>query len=244
MSEWSLAALLDVWEKGLPRPVPEKALLLLSTAFPQQSPDGLAHWSIGQRNAQLLTLREKLFGTRLVGVATCPACGERLEMQFETSDIRTGGAAEPVASRRLEVGGYAVQYRLPTSADLLAIQGHEDPALARQVLLERYLLSAQYDGEEAPAAALPEAVVTAIAEAMERGDPLANIELALSCPACGHRWQALLDLPAYVWSELDAWARRILREVHHLASAYGWSERDILNMRPWRRQVYLEMIGP
>jgi hypothetical protein len=33
-----------------------------------------------------------------------------------------------------------------------------------------------------------------------------------------------------------------VREVHLLASAYGWRESDILAMTPWRRQLYLELV--
>ena len=243
MHSLSPSALLEVWEKGMTQPAPQKALLLLSAAFPEESPATLAQCSIGQRNALLLTLREWLFGPQFVSVATCPACGERLELQFESSDIRVSPPDEPAESLALEVAGYAVQFRLPNSADLATVQGLEDPTVAQQALLERCLLSVQRGGEETPVAKLPAEVVTAMAEAMEQADPLANIELALSCPACEHQWQALLDILAYVWSELDAWARRVLREVHYLASAYGWSEHEILNMRPWRRQIYMEMIG-
>ena len=243
MHSLSPTALLEVWEKGMTQPAIQKALLLLNAAFPEEAPATLAQRSIGQRNALLLTLREWLFGPQFVSVASCPACGERLELQFETSDIRVTPAHEPAESLALEVAGYAVQFRLPTSTDLATVQSYEDPAVVQQVLLEHCLLSARHDGEETPIAALPAEVVTAMAEAMEQADPLANIELALSCPACGHPWQAVLDILAYAWSELDAWARRVLREVHYLASAYGWSEHDILNMRPWRRQIYKEMIG-
>ena len=34
---------------------------------------------------------------------------------------------------------------------------------------------------------------------------------------------------------------RILREVHTLAAAYGWSEAEILALSPARRRVYLEL---
>jgi hypothetical protein len=37
-------------------------------------------------------------------------------------------------------------------------------------------------------------------------------------------------------------ARRLLIEVHSLASAYGWSETDILSMSEPRRALYLEMV--
>ena len=43
------------------------------------------------------------------------------------------------------------------------------------------------------------------------------------------------------WAEIDAWARRILREVNILARAYGWRESDILALGAVRRQIYLTM---
>jgi hypothetical protein len=243
MHALSPAELLEVWEKGMTQPAVQKALLLLSVAFPEESPAALAQRSIGQRNALLLTLREWLFGSQFVSVATCPQCGERLELNFETADIRAMPPSEPAESLALDVAGYVVQFRLPNSADLAMVLGYEDPVVAQRVLLERCLLSAQHAGEETSAEALPAEVVETIVETMDQADPQANIQLSLTCPACAHQWQAILDILTYVWRELDAWARRILREVHYLASVYGWSEHDILNMRPWRRQIYMEMIG-
>jgi hypothetical protein len=84
-----------------------------------------------------------------------------------------------------------------------------------------------------------EAVVGRIAE----HDPQADTQLSLTCPGCDHRWQALFDIVSFFWSELEALAIRVLREVHLLASAYGWREEDILAMSPPRRQLYLGMVG-
>ena len=36
---------------------------------------------------------------------------------------------------------------------------------------------------------------------------------------------------------------RFLRDVHTLASTYGWREADILALSPWRRQYYLALIA-
>ena len=78
---------------------------------------------------------------------------------------------------------------------------------------------------------------------MADADPQADVRLALDCPACGHKFLAAFDVVAYFWSEINAWAYRLLGEVHTLASAYGWREDDILALSPWRRHVYLEMVG-
>ena len=78
---------------------------------------------------------------------------------------------------------------------------------------------------------------------MAQADPQANIQLALGCPACGHSWLALFDIVGFFWREIDTWARRVLRDIHTLALAYGWSEAEILALSPWRRQFYLEMVS-
>src|SRR5262249_55645931 len=63
----------------------------------------------------------------------------------------------------------------------------------------------------------------------------------LRAPACGHGWQADLDVGAFVLAEVDAHAARLLGEVHGLAHAYGWSEADILALSTARRRRYLEL---
>jgi hypothetical protein len=78
---------------------------------------------------------------------------------------------------------------------------------------------------------------------LAEADPLADVQLAVSCPSCGTRQQVSFDILSFFWTEIEAWAWRILREVHTLASAYGWHEHDILALSPRRRQSYLEMVG-
>jgi hypothetical protein len=52
----------------------------------------------------------------------------------------------------------------------------------------------------------------------------------------------VFDIGGYLWEELDAWAHRVARDVHVLASAYSWSEDDILGMTAERRGTYLDLI--
>jgi hypothetical protein len=51
------------------------------------------------------------------------------------------------------------------------------------------------------------------------------------------------DIISFFWKEIDHWVKHLLLDVHVLAKAYGWSENDILEISPWRRRIYLEMIG-
>ena len=48
---------------------------------------------------------------------------------------------------------------------------------------------------------------------------------------------------SYLWHEVDAWALRLLRDVHRLARAYSWREADILALSPSRRQCYLDLLN-
>jgi hypothetical protein len=41
---------------------------------------------------------------------------------------------------------------------------------------------------------------------------------------------------------VEARARRILQEVHTLASSYGWHEAEILALGDTRRAMYLQMV--
>ncbi|MEI2579948.1 T4 family baseplate hub assembly chaperone [Scytonema sp. PRP1] len=246
MRSLSAQELLQVWEQGLNQPSVQRALLLLAAACPETSPQLLAELSIGQRDAYLLTLREWLFGSQIASLVTCSNCGDRLELTFSVEDIRVPqDIILQVLS--LDVADYQVQFRLPNSLDLMAIPTrytHNQNILAvRRFLLERCLLKVESNSSEQPVSELPAEVMEAVVAQMAEADPQADVQLALCCPACKHKWQAIFDIVSFVWSEINAWAYRILREVHTLALAYGWREADILAMSPQRRQFYLEMVG-
>lgn len=241
-SALTTAALLDVWERGLSEKPLQRALSLLAAAHPATSLAQLQELSIGQRDAQLIELREALFGSQLTCLVPCPQCGERLEITLDTTQLRSLPAASG-ATHSLAAGGCEIQFRLPNSADMLLIANLPDPAHARQTLLERCVRQVARDGQPLATTDLPPSVVEDLAGRMAQLDPQADIQIALDCPACQQHWSTSFEIVSYLWSEINAWAVRLLREVHRLARAYGWREADILAMSPLRRQFYLELIG-
>jgi hypothetical protein len=80
-----------------------------------------------------------------------------------------------------------------------------------------------------------------IGQSLARADPLAETRLALRCPVCESQWEENLDIVSFLWREIEARARRLLFEIHTLASAYGWAEADILSLSEHRRALYFEM---
>ncbi len=221
-------------------------MALLAAASPEATIDALAELSIAERDAHLLKMRQWAFGAQMTGLVTCHGCGERLELNFSVKDIspwpdgEVAGLDEPFC---LSTGDYELHFRLPNSHDLSAVAIPGDLAERRRQLFERCVLAVREAGEERSVDQIPDDVVDAVAEAMGRADPMADLQIALSCPACERRWKETFDIVSFFWREIDAWARRLLRDVHKLASAYGWREADILEMTPRRRQFYLEMVG-
>jgi len=234
-------ALLAAWEEGAGQPPPRRAITLLAAARPERSAAEWARASIGERDRALLGLREELFGACLEGAAVCPACGQRLQLTFTTHDFLGSPIDVPITkeSLRVEAAGYEVVYHLPTTADLLAAVETGEP----EELMKRSVEVARRGGETVDPAHMPEEVASAVSAAMAQADPLAEVWMALACPACSHRWTCLFDILSFLWGEIEDWAQRMLREVHVLASAYGWSETDIVAMSPRRRQMYLDMVG-
>ena len=254
--------LLDAWERGRTASPLHRALLLLALACPEWSPEQLAQLPLGRRDALLLRLRAWTFGPHLDSVVDCPACGERLEFTLDSRQLAPDAhppqlpdpEPQPVTLEvRLEGQPLAITLRLPTSQDLAAAlqeaDPETDPQAARDALLRRCLLDVQprEEGQEQTGSLalphpLPKSLAIALAQALEAEDPLADLRLELTCPACEHAWQAPFDILGFFWQEIDDWAWRMLREVHLLARSYGWSQEAILSMSAWRRRIYLEMV--
>lgn len=231
--------MLAAWELGRrdSRPL-ERALALLGAAYPDTSGSSLAALTIGQRDALLLALRELAFGPELGALAECPGCALEVafEMRIEDLLVDRASADEPLC---LHADGYEVEFRLPNSADLRELKNVSD---ARQALAQRLISRSVRSGVSVKTQELPEKLLAELEQKMEEADPQSDIELNLHCEACGHCWQVPFDIVQFLWTEVDAWAVRMFREVHCLARVYGWSEADILAMSPWRRQCYLELI--
>lgn len=237
----SAADVVAVWERGQGRHPVDRALLLLGAALPARSRDELAALTVGQRDGLLLQARERTLGPTLQCYVPCPACALPLEFPVEVREILVADPQAPLArEHETEAAGVRMRFRLLDSRDLAAVARVADPAAARRALLSRALLWARGEEGELAPHALPPAAAAALAAELALRDPQSEVEFSLKCAACGHAWLSLLDVAAFFWAELSVQARRLLREVHQLAAAYGWREADVLGMSAARRAFYLE----
>ena len=243
MNQLSAARLLEVWEQGLSAKPVERALLLLNAARTEESWDALLKLSIGKRDARLLQLRAETFGSSLQAMSDCPHCGEAVEMSLYVRDILVDMPETEDGLLSLSTGNYNVHFRLPDSSDLAAAVAVGDRTIAARQLFHRCLIEVRQDDKIVSFDELPSTVLDAVAEYISRIDAQSNVELEMTCPACSHAWVSPFDIVAFFWMEVSVWAKRMLRDIHILARAYGWSEEEILALSPARRQAYLEMVS-
>lgn len=193
---------------------------------------------VGDRDLLMLELRELTLGEHFFAVVNCPACREKMDVNFKAGEVpvdpplSTGGPytlqmTDPGRERNL-------QFRLPTGADQEAVLGlpTEDAA---DKLLFRCLLD---DG----GIQVNDTEKVLIAEAIERLAPKVELELELLCPSCGHQFVVPFDTTAFFLEELRGNDRNLLQEFHCLAFHYHWSHSEILGLDRERRRTYLSLL--
>lgn len=136
----------------------------------------------------------------------------------------------PSDPTEIEFEGRKWLVRWPDSRDLADAAACQDRGLARSILISR-ILPVDVDEASVPP-------ILAALSAAHRS----FWSMELHCCACPHSWNVVFDAGEFLWREVRAAARRILREVDVLSRVYHWSEDEILAMSEIRRSSYLEMV--
>ena len=229
MRTFSNSDILEMWERGQPLHPLDRGLLALSVSLSSPAEE-LANWPLGQRNRALFDLHRMSFGSRLRGWTSCAGCGEKVEFDLEANSLMIEDGPEEA----LVVGDE--RFRLPTSRDMAEVMAASDAKAAAIRLVERCAVDASR------AVTWSDRMLEEVEEKMATADPMAETRLRLRCPTCDREWDETLDIASFVWAEIEARARRLLWEVHSLASAYGWTEAETLSLPAARRATYLEMV--
>jgi hypothetical protein len=167
--------------------------------------------------------------------AQCLDCAEAFEMELSLAAIcELGHEAErsPVIEIELE-DAQAIVLRRPTGADQRRWQA--EPEATDASMLADLLVSAP------PLESLSEQL-TRIAAAMQTADLLSAFQISYVCPHCDHADDLALDLEGALLARLQSHTQQLTLEVHRLASRYGWSEAQILELPPHRRAAYLRLL--
>lgn len=222
--------LLDLWHRCAGEPVVMRPAILLEELGAERD---AARLPVGRRDRQLIDLRTRMFGAEIDCNCDCSACGTRIEIRFDLTAL----PRETEIPDRIVVThqGAGYGFRPPGTSDVADVM--EISAATRAgALVQRCAL----DPLPEP---LPANLITDVSGAFEAIDPDAEITLQATCPECGAESSALFDIGAHFWQDICRRVRRVLHEVHYFASAYGWTEAQILSVPHYRRQEYLRLGG-
>ena len=166
--------------------------------------------------------------------ASCAACGESYDiaMALARAPRKVAGAGFPLAEVETSLGVRRFEAPCGWHEEAAARRPGPDPRRRFAALTGLSELA------EAEAERFSEADLDVIEAALDAISPDVADSAATGCPACGAETRARIEPLRFTLPS----AATVLTEAHLLASAYRWSEREILALPPTRRRNYADLI--
>lgn len=210
--------------------------LISEVSGPVPTPGKAGSLPSADRDCLLCAIYRNTYGSRISGTVACASCGKAFDLDFDLIELQAAlqpaNDAYPMPTNGLMafVMPDGRSFRLPTGEDELAVWHlPADEALAE--LLLRCVLKGD-----------PHLDPHSVQAAMQAVAPLLDVELTGHCPECGLYQAIHFDIQSYLLSALQAEKPRLMREVHRLATAYGWPLGEILNLSRSQRRSYVKLI--
>ncbi|MBL29426.1 MAG: hypothetical protein CMM50_17985 [Rhodospirillaceae bacterium] len=188
---------------------------------------------LADRDLLLAEIQRDAFGDRCEADAACIACGQPYTMAFSLGammasqrDPEDSLVEGPDPESRFRLGD--VRFRLPSSRDLADAAAAEDPASA---VLTACILSGDPAGRE-----------TDIEAAMAAAGPVLDLDLDAVCPNCGTSQSPRFRISDFLRQCFVQERRLRQREIHCIATAYGWSYDSIMRLSRADRQDFVGLI--
>jgi hypothetical protein len=179
----------------------------------------------------------------------CPQveCRQSLEIDLPITEII---AVQRKAEKqdRLDWGQEPniLRFRRPTGDDQRGWQKRSfaNIAQARAAIVQSLLVAANETGPivENLIGLPPAEFADTIENSLEDFDPLVAFSVRVCCPQCSVETDLQVDLEALALTELKRIQIESFHNIHRLASAYHWSEAEILCLSSDRRTRYLTLI--
>lgn len=191
---------------------------------------------IADRDEVLAVIYSTLYGNVIDSTVYCRWCSDPFDLSFSLRDFQVHiGEGEALLDVRGQSDGtYAltdeVVFRLPTGNDELFILGLPSER-KESALLERCLLKGDAGKDH-----------EVLQQAMEQVAPLLQGSLSSRCPSCGKEQSIHFDMQSFLLQRLLLEKKNVIREVHTIASAYGWTLREILDLPRQQRKTYCSFI--
>jgi hypothetical protein len=213
----------------MPRPVLVSALL---ASCATSSSHSVEHWQKQTLSCRTLALLQLVAQTRRNRVCTITLTCQQPECREPAFEASVPLSALEQLVAQSEQQPLHTRFRQPTGED--QIQWLTLPrtemgvrAMARSLLTTRTGDEAWLSDAEA---------------ALSELDPLTAFSVTCSCPGCEVKHAHPIDLEGWALAHLQQRQAALIRIVHRLATAYRWTEADVLALPAWRRMAYLQHI--
>ncbi len=237
--------LLAAWELCQHRSCDELAVGLLEL-FSGMSPQDCLHLPLGERDFFLLSAYKQNFAAELEVCDQCGECDETIEFRLPIDELLSARIAAVPALLEVAAEGWVVACKPLHSMAVIETQREMSPEanddfedVGRRVT-KRLIERVSESGTERGINDLPTPVLDVVADRCCTIHPLAEVKVHPRCPECEHQWSAVLDITGFLSQRINLLADRLLHQIHRLASHYGWTEDDILNLSAARRAAYLQ----
>lgn len=210
--------------------------LLVETPGTSVGPGRAWDLAISDRDRLLATIYMQCFGDRIESCVPCRDCDRAFDLSFSLRGLidnlynREGLSTTGPDEQGIYTLADGRRFRLPTAADQRNVLGLEaEPAIT--ALLERCVV----EGD-------PGADPETLQAAMDEVGPILDVDFEVTCPECGTGQGVRFDIQTYLLRALAHEKLFLTREVHRIATVYGWGLQEILNLPRDDRRTYVRLI--
>lgn len=231
------SSILNIWDSCVDKNQAFKGVALASLALNEKNHSNISDWSIEKRDVALFHVRKTLFGNKFSNIAHCPQCNQTVEWDLYLQQMGIPNLIDIPDNLEIpiKIADYNLMVRLPNSNDLFSNN--------KDKIIENCILNFKEYNEQLIDQKIPDILVNQISSKYDEICKASNITYHLNCVECEHKWQVIFDIVAYLWKEIDQWAKSFLGQIYMLAKTFGWSETDIINMSDNRRNYYLNLLN-
>jgi hypothetical protein len=249
--------------ENLPIPVRTTALLERVVSFQDGNGDCtttqyevIRQLTIGDRVALMLHLRRLSFGDGLHSVVSCPSCRESMSLDSSVDIFLKPDYLQKNKQQNyiINLEKYSLKIRPLTGADqeLILDRYHngdetgDATTQGGQLNKVEELARSSIISSDPPLSdqnTLTDNMVVSISSKLAELDPLADINLLLTCTSCRHSFQMPFSPEEFILKEIALRKNQLEREVHWLAFNYHWSEDAILSLPISKRKRYVDLIN-
>jgi len=210
--------------------------LLVATSGTDMGPGKARVLTAADRDRLLAAIYIRTYGSRIAGSVHCNNCDAPFDIDFSLEELlsHTYEGTNPINVEKEHDGALKLpdgrRFRLPTGEDECAVLGMS-PEEAERELLKRCMLEGDQTRD-----------TESLQRTMKDLAPLLDLDMEARCPECNTQQMVHFDIQHYLFSALRQEQKQLALEVHRLATAYGWSLNEILQLPRSSRRTYVALV--